>query len=166
MVAYPPTARFPAGLLAHNLQAGDVVVRVHHQSLGPVFFGPKPGVPPQNRFDAPGGEYRIMYAAERLEGAFVETILRRPTGRILRRAQVEDRMWTELRLERALVLAKLFGEGLQFHKIDPSVSASDNYRATRALALALHTDFPELDGLAYRSRFNSDQVCYASSSPR
>lgn len=160
-LAFGPTGRFPAGLLAVERRAGDVVVRVHHQDHGAVFFGPKPGTPPQNRFDAPSGEYRVLYAAERLEGAFVESVLRRPAGRVLRRAFVEERMWTPLRLGRPLILAKVLDEGLQFHRVDAGVSASDDYAASRALALALHTEFPALDGLAYRSRFNNGEVCFA-----
>ena len=129
-LAFGPTGRFPAGLLAVERRAGDVVVRVHHQDHGAVFFGPKPGTPPQNRFDAPSGEYRVLYAAERLEGAFVESVLRRPAGRVLRRAFVEERMWTPLRLGRPLILAKVLDEGLQFHRVDAGVSASDDYAAS------------------------------------
>jgi hypothetical protein len=29
------------------------------------------------------------------------------------------------------------------------------------LALALHNDFPALEGLAYRSRHNNGEICYA-----
>lgn len=160
-VAFGPTSRFPAGLLAVELPVGEIVVRVHHRDRGSIFFGPTHGVPPQNRFDAPSGEYRVLYAAERLEGAFVESVLRRPAGRVLRRAFVEERMWTPLRFGRSVTLAKILDEGLQFHHIDASVSASDDYAGSRALALALYTDFPSLDGLAYRSRFNNGEVCFA-----
>ncbi|MQU90758.1 hypothetical protein CN204_03505 [Sinorhizobium meliloti] len=89
------------------LDAGDVVVRVHQKIHGAIFFGPAPGATPQGRFDAPAGQYRLLYVAQRLEGAFVETVLRRPANRIVRRAFVEERMWTPLRLHRQLVLAKL-----------------------------------------------------------
>jgi len=70
-------------------------------------------------------------------------------------------MWTRLRPARSLTLAKILDEGLQFHGVDASVSASEDYAASRAFALALHTDFPKLDGLAYRSRFNNGEICYA-----
>ncbi|WP_325052344.1 RES family NAD+ phosphorylase [Sinorhizobium meliloti] len=36
-----------------------------------------------------------------------------------------------------------------------------DYAPSRALALALHEDYPDLDGLAYRSRHNNGEVCYA-----
>jgi RES domain len=160
-VVFEPTSRFPAGLLAVELPAGEIVVRVHQQNKAAVFFGPKAGFPPQNRFDAPRSEYRTLYAAERLEGAFVESVLRRPAGRILRRGYVEERVWTPLRLVRTARLAKLLDEGLQFHRVDASVSAVDDYAEARSLALALYTDFPKLDGLTYRSRFNNGEICFA-----
>lgn len=136
-------------------------MRVHRKQQGPVFFGPGPGKPPQNRFDAPEGEYNLLYAAQRLEGAFVETVLRRPVGRIVKRAFIEQRMWTPLRLERALTLAKIMDEGLLFHGVDAAVTASEDYAASRNLALSLFEDFPSVDGLVYRSRHNNGEVCYA-----
>ncbi|MDW9741823.1 RES domain-containing protein [Sinorhizobium meliloti] len=89
MPAYTaPTARFPSGLRIAALDAGDVVVRVHQKIHGAIFFGPAPGATPQGRFDAPAGQYRLLYVAQRLEGAFVETVLRRPANRIVR-----ERSW-------------------------------------------------------------------------
>lgn len=159
-IAFGPTSRFRAGLLAVELGVGEIMVRVHHQNNGAIFFGPNPGTLPRNRFDAPSGEYRVLYTAERLEGAFAECILKRP-GRVVRRAFVEEQMWTPLRLGRSVILAKVMDEGLHFHGVDASVSASEDYGASRALALALHTDFPNLDGLAYQSRVNNREVCFA-----
>lgn len=159
--SFPPTARFPAGLLPTQLDAGEIIVRIHRKGQGAVFFGPSAGKPPQNRFDAPAGEYGVLYAAQRLEGAFVETLLRRPVGRIVRRDFIEERQWTPIRLERPLILAKIMDEGLLFHGVDASVSASDDYGPSRALALDLYKDFPSLEGLAYRSRHNNGEICYA-----
>jgi hypothetical protein len=50
---------------------------------------------------------------------------------------------------------------LHWHGTDAAVSASDNYVASRRLALALHAAFPDIDGLAYRARHNNGEVCYA-----
>lgn len=156
-----PTPRFPSGLRSTILDAGDILVRVHRKSQGAIFFGPAPGIGPQNRFDAPAGQYRMLYAAQRLEGAFVETVLRRPGNRIVKRAFVDERMWTPLRLQRSLVLAKIMDEGLLYHGVDASISATDDYGPSRALALALHEDYSGLDGLAYRSRHNNGEICFA-----
>ena len=144
-----------------ELDAGEIIVRIHRKRQGAVFFGPSADKGPQNRFDAPAGEYGILYAARRLEGAFVETLLRRRSGRIVRRDFIEERQWTPLRLLRPVTLAKIMDEGLLFHGVDASVSASDNYAPSRALALDLYNDFPSVEGLAYRSRHNNGEVCYA-----
>jgi RES domain len=155
-----PLARFPRGLLWINLPAGEILIRVHHWKSGPIHFGPSPPQPPKNRFDAPHGEYRILYAAAGLEGAFVETILRNPR-RVLRRAFVEERVWTGLGIERTLTIAKIFDEGLHFHGVDAGMIGTDDYTVSRELALALYQKFPKLDGLGYRSRYNNGEICYA-----
>ncbi len=48
-----------------------------------------------NRFDAPGGEFGVLYTAVDIEGAFVETILRR-NGRLIRREKIAERLWVEI----------------------------------------------------------------------
>jgi hypothetical protein len=148
-------------MLAETIPAGGVLIRAHHLGHGPVWFGPRPGFPPQQRFDAPAGEFRVLYCAARLAGAFVEAILRRPAGRIVRRAYVEERGWTELTTTRVLRLAKLRDEGLHWHGTDAAISASGDYRIARRTALALYAAFPEADGIAYRARHNNGEICYA-----
>lgn len=152
--------RFASGLLAIDLSAGVEFIRIHQTVHGPVFFGPRAGVQPQNRYDAPNGQYRMLYGAEELSGAFVEAVLRRP-GRILRRAFVEERAWSILRVRRPLKLAKLYDEGLQWHGVHAGTIGVDEYTPSRQLALDFYVEFPSLDGLAYRSRYNNGQICFA-----
>ncbi len=156
-----PTSLFPRGVLAEIVPAGSVIIRMHHQAHSPLWFGPRPGTPPQHRFDAPAGEYRVLYCAARLAGAFVESVLRKPAGRIVARAYIDERVWSEVTVRRALRLAKLRDEGLHWHGTDAAISASDDYTAPRRLAIALHTAFPDVDGVAYRARHNNGEVCYA-----
>ena len=159
--AAAPAALFPRGVLAEIVPAGSVIIRIHHQAHSPLWFGPQPGTPPQHRFDAPAGEYRVLYCAARLAGAFVESVLRKPAERIVARAYVDERMWSGSTVRRALRLAKLRDEGLHWHGTDAAISASNDYTTSRRLALALHTAFPDLDGVAYRARHNNGEVCYA-----
>jgi hypothetical protein len=135
-------------------------VRVHQKIHSPVFFGPASGASPQNRFDAPGGEYLILYGARELPGAFVETVLRKP-GRVLRRAVVDDRAWSRLQVLRPVRIAKLYDEGLHWHGLDAGYLSIDNYAPSRRLALDLYLAFPDLDGIAYRSRYDNGQICFA-----
>ena len=152
--------RFANGVLPLDVPQGAEFVRVHRQSDGPVFFGPAPGRPPSNRFDAPSGQFRTLYGAIALPGAFVETVLRRP-GRILRRIEADGRAATRLQTQRPLQLAKIMDEGLQWHGVHAGEISIDDYGPSRQLALDLFEAFPAIDGLAYRSRFNNGQVCFA-----
>lgn len=151
-----PTARFPNGLLSDTLPEGTRLVRVHWTTADPLGFS----VGRANRFDCPGAQFGVLYAAADIEGAFVETVLRR-NGRLIRRERVEARSWIEITLGRPLVVARLHGNGLLWHGQDASISTASDYREARGLSLALHEDFPDLDGIAYRSKHDNDRLCYA-----
>lgn len=152
---------FPGGLLAESLDPGAVLNRVHRSAVGPIWFGPGPDGPPMGRFDAPQGEFRVLYAAANLAGAFAESVLRRPGVRILRREFIAARTCSFLLVKGALTVAKLYDEGLAVHGLDAAQAATPDYKHTQALALAFHQAFPDLDGLAYRSRIDNGQICYA-----
>jgi RES domain len=161
MMAGPaPTFTFPSGLLALMLPAGTALIRIHRLIDGPVWFGPRPGAPPQYRFDAPGGEFRTLYAAQSLTGAFVETVLR-SSRRIVAPSFVNDRGWTAMSATRSLKLAQIFDRGLVWHGVDAAICSANSYANSQALALALYSAFPDLDGLAYRARHNNGEICYA-----
>ena len=154
------SSRFDKGLLPVEIPKDAELVRIHWQTNGPVFFGPKPGNSASNRFDAPSSEYRVLYAAADLPGAYVETVLRRPF-RVMRRSEADDRAATRLQIQRPLKLAKVMDEGLQWHGIHAGEISVDDYGPSRQLARAFHTAFSDIDGLAYRSRYNNGQVCFA-----
>lgn len=151
---------FPKGALTIDLPAGANFVRIHRLKDHPIWFGPKPGTPPNYRFDAPAGEYRTLYAAETLVGAFVETILR-SNRRVLAPAFLHDRKWSILRVARPLRIAKLYDNGLLWHGVDASICAGNSYAEPQQLALALFNAFPDVDGIAYRARHNNGEICYA-----
>ena len=158
-----PTPSFPRGIRVETLPVASEVVRIHLNTNGPVWFGPAPGLAPKYRFDAPSGEYRVCYAAQRLEGAFVESILHGcAKTTILARAFVEERSYCHLKVGRDLRLAKLYDDGLLFHCTDAAISACDDYAEPRRVALALFTEAATpLDGIAYRSRHNNGELCFA-----
>jgi hypothetical protein len=156
------TASFPKGVKTEILPAGAKILRIHHEDNGAIWFGPMPGKPAAYRFDATSGEYRVMYAAAAMDGAFAETILHGKTeSQIVSRAFLEQRAWTELTVQRPLTLMKLYDDGLFWHRTDARISAADDYRAPRKLAIDAFQECPALDGLTYRSRHNNGELCYA-----
>ncbi|MCJ8508634.1 RES family NAD+ phosphorylase [Rhizobium lemnae] len=147
-------------LLVLSLPANSHFVRIHQAVHSAVWFGPAPGAGPAYRFDAPSGQYRTMYAAQQLEGAFAETILRR-ANRIIARPYVELRQWSVIETARELSLLKLFDEGLVWHGVTADICSGDDYRISQSFAAALYASHSGLDGIAYRARHNNGQICYA-----
>jgi hypothetical protein len=157
-----PTATFRRGIKSEILETKSSIVRIHHKDNGAIWFGPKTGLPPAYRFDAPAAEYRMMYAAVAIDGAFVETILHGKTEeQIVSRAYVDQRAWTEFTTLRPLKLMKLYDEGLFWHGTDASISAMPSYAKSREIALAAFREGPDLDGITYRSRHDNGELCFA-----
>jgi hypothetical protein len=158
----PPTATFRRGIKSEILETDFTIIRIHNKDNGAIWFGPKPGLPPAYRFDAPAAEYRTMYAAVAIEGAFVETILHgKAEEQIISRAYVEQRAWTEFTTVRPLKFMKLYDDGLFWHGTDAGISALPSYTRSRQIALAVFREGPDLDGIAYRSRHDNGEICVA-----
>jgi hypothetical protein len=156
-----PAPLFPNGLKSEELPIGSEVIKIHQKAYGALWFSPAPGKPAAYRFDAPAGQYRIMYTARSLDGAFVETVLRKSAGRILREEFVEERAWSVMTASRPLVLAKLYDEGLLWHGTDAAIGSADDYIAPREMAVNLHREFAAVDGIAWRARHDNGELCYA-----
>lgn len=166
MPAAPPNlaaaASFPRGIRVVRLSRGQTMFRIHRNKNGPIWFGPADASPPKNRFDSPNRLYRVFYAAKTLQGAFVEAILHdRPGLRFLAQSYLDDYAFTPITVERSLLLAKLYDDGLAFHGVDAQISASNGYTASRRIAETLFAEAPKLNGIAYRSRHNNGELCYA-----
>lgn len=73
---YQPESGLPGGLPLADIEHGTTWWRIHKTPHALVFFGPAPGDPPTYRFDASGGEYRILYVGQTLSAAYVETLPR------------------------------------------------------------------------------------------
>jgi len=118
---------------------------------------------PRYRFDAPAGEFGVLYAAFDLGTAFAETVLRTtpqeiPAGEepLLTYEELARRRVVQLRSVtggRALRLVKLYDEGLAAAKVDNRIAADDDYATTRLWAKAFHDHPEKVDGIAYLSRF-------------
>lgn len=148
----------PADCLVTRLSAGTRITRVHWRGNDPVWFGPAHGKSPENRFDAPAGEFGTLYAAQELRGSFAEVVLRK-RARIIAWPLVEKRSWSILELQRAITVAQLHGDGLAWHGVTAEISTGYDYAESRALSLAFHS--AGLDGIAYRGQHNNDAICYA-----
>lgn len=98
--------------------------------------------------------------AEQFEGAFVETVLRNPQLRFVSEKYIMARAVSELTCNRELKLVDLNGRGLSRVGITNAISTGP-YTPCWAWSdyFWSHRDRP--DGIAYASRHNPRQICYA-----
>jgi hypothetical protein len=129
--------------------------RIHRSDRDPAFWG-KTG---DNRFDAPAGEFGVLYAASDQYGAFIETC-----GGLLNRTVTSSflgaRGWARVMPARDLKLVDLSGSGLARIGADERLCSGEHDVAQqRALALWQHP--ATVDGIHYRARHDPSRASVA-----
>ncbi len=140
------------------IRADKAWFRLHRADRSPLFFG-RTGA---NRFDAPDGEFGVLYLGDSLHCCFVETYGRSDRGdhRIVTRRELIERNFSEVEFTRSLRIVDLAGAGLARLGADNRLATSDYFIAQRwSHALWSHPDLP--DGLLYRSRHDPSRRCLA-----
>lgn len=150
------TARLPIT----TVPAGQGLHRIHRSHLEPVFYGPGAGVDPIYRFDSASGRFGVLYIGHAFAGAFAETILRNPQRLMVSEREIISRSVTELLSRKDLRMVTMHGSGLQALGTDNSISTGP-YEPCGAWADALWDHPEEPDGIAYLSRHDPGEVCYA-----
>jgi len=140
--------------------AGTVLHRIHPRALGALFFGPPPGSPPRNRWDAPDGGFGVCYLAEQPHVAFAETFLRVPGIMLLEMEDVEQRCLARVRARRDLRLIPAHGLGLHALAATAAI-CSGPYAVSQTWAAAFHGHESKPDGIRYRARHDDDGFAIA-----
>ncbi len=150
------------GLLVADRAPGTIYWRIcKADAPTAIWFGPAPGSPPENRFDAPNGEYRICYLGASREASFAEVFLRNPPVEVISESDVEARRIAEIQVVRALRVAVFHGRGLARARTTGTVSTGADYAESRAAALAIWTAHADLDGIEYRARHDDSELSIA-----
>lgn len=141
-----------------ELPSGTILRRFYQLRFEPIYFDPSL----RGRFNAPDGSYGVLYGARTIDGAFAETFLREPGRTLLPPDFVAARGYVELRSTRPLKLIELGGKGLAPLGATAEILHSGlPYDVPQAWSKALH-DHPEMaDGIAYGSRHDDQELCYA-----
>lgn len=142
-----------------SLDVGRTLHRVHRTVYDARHFVRRAAGKAGGRFDAPAGEYGALYLGSTIDVALAEALLREPQRMFIAAQEIEDRSRTEVSIVRPLTLVKLFDEGLKRLGLDSLVSATADYGMTRAIGLRLYQTYPDVDGLAWRSRINNGLKC-------
>ncbi len=130
-------------------------MRIHPSSRSPLHFGRTA----QNRFDAPAGQFGVLYVAADAHGAFVETFGHETGVRFVTSAELEKRGLATIMHARPLRLADLRGDGLARMGADAALTGGLDYELSRRWARAIHDHPRKPDGIAYRARHDPSRTC-------
>lgn len=142
----------------HILKRGASLHRFFNKRYHPIHFDRSAN----GRFNAPGGEFGVLYVAEQRTGAFAETFLRMPGRTQIPLDLLAAKAYVRLELARAVKLALLSGPGLARVGATAEVChRSRPYRVPQAWSKALHDHAAKLDGIAYTARHDDQTLCIA-----
>ena len=119
--------------------------RIHRAVHEPLFFGKGA----KNRFDAPEGEFGVLYAGMDAHCAFIETFGHSTGIRVVTAAELDVRELSLLRASRSLRLVDLRAEGLARMGADAELTSGPDYPLAQP------------DGLIYLARHDPSRSSVA-----
>jgi RES domain len=156
----PPPADLPSRApLIHVSTETDIWYRSHSMDKGPLFFGKTM----TQRWDAPAGEFGVLYLGSDEFCAFMESIGRSVLRtRLVPRTLVQQKGVSRVRFTKSLRLIDLVSSGgLARIGAEGSLSSGSGYKNSQRWSKALR-DHPEKpDGIYYRSRHDPSRTACA-----
>ncbi len=131
-------------------------MRIHRRGREALYFGRSRDA----RFDAPGGEYGVLYLGADAHCAFAETFGQSTGVNTVTTRALSERVLSRVEAARPLRLVDLTGPGLARLGADERLCAGEHAVAQRwTLALWQHPEAP--DGPLYRARHDPSRLCAA-----
>jgi hypothetical protein len=141
-----------------ELPAGESLHRFYAAKRDPIFFDTST----MGRFNAPDASYGVLYSAKEIAGAFAETFLRTPGRTLIDADLLQRKAYLRFSTNRNLKLIRFAGPGLARLGATAEVSHSGlPYDVPQTWSKALYGYPVEADGLAYFSRHDDAELCYA-----
>ncbi len=155
----PPADLHGREPLIHIASKADVWFRSYRTGCDPVFFGKSQ----TNRWDAPGGEYGVLYLGGDEYCAFMESIGRGALRtRFIPASQLRHGRLCRIRFSRDLRLVDLAGSGgLTRVGAEGSIASGCGYRNSQRWSHALRSHPAKPDGIYYRSRYDPARTACA-----
>lgn len=144
----PPLVRVPAS---------QALWRVHASSLGPIWYGRKA----DKRFDDPAGGFGVLYLGESPAVAVLETLVRGSDRCVVDQQEWDLRSVTPVYLAEDLRVLRFEGPGLRRFGIGAERAHAGGYAECQELSAALHERHVDVDGIQFRSRWDTSQLCWA-----
>ncbi len=154
----PPADLVRRNPLVTTLSRGSLLHRFHSKPHAPIHFDRSQG----GRFNAPDGQYGVLYAATAREGAFAETFLRVPGRTLISLELVKAKAYAQISVSRPVRIIRLAGPGLARVGATAEVChTSQSYGVPQAWSRALHDHPLAADGIAYSARHDDQAECIA-----
>ncbi len=153
----------PADLVARKpalvtIAAGTILHRFYGAAYDPIFFDTSD----LGRFNAPDASYGVLYCARTGKGALAETFLRTPGRRVVDPGLLATKGYARLASTAELTLISMVGPGLAIIGATAEITSSGPpYPVPQSWSGALRAHPVAADGIAYRSRHDDDEICYA-----
>lgn len=138
----------------------QVLWRVHRLEHDALWFGPAAGHPPQGRFDAPAGEFGVCYFAATPGVAILETVVRGLKVPIISRTVLQGRGLSAVALAEPLRMLQLEGKGLASFGLSAHEISGPDLGDCQDLARQVHEALDGVDGIQYRSRWDTSELCW------
>lgn len=131
--------------------------RVHESSFGAIWYGARA----DKRFDDPTGAFGVLYLGESPAVAVLETLVRGSDRCIVDQREWDRRSVSQVYLASALRLLQFEGPALPKFGIGAERAHAGGYGECQELSAALHAQHPNVDGIQFRSRWDTSQLCWA-----
>lgn len=131
--------------------------RFHSRQHGAIYFSKRAN----HRWDDPLKEFGVLYAAERWDGAFVETVLHRPDQREIVRDDCVNLAVSHIRFKSELLLVDVTDQKtLRKLGVDEELTKGP-YSRSQALARQIYECDERIGGILYKSKLAPPECCVA-----
>jgi hypothetical protein len=153
--------RLPKAPPIVDVSVTQVLWRVHQLAHEPVWFGPAPGNPPHGRFDAPDHEFGVCYLGATPGVTILETLVRGLKVPIIPRSALQMRGLSAIALAEPLRMLQLEGKGLPSFRVSAHEICGPDAADCQDFARRVHAKLMDVDGIQYRSRWDTSELCWA-----
>lgn len=140
-----------------TIQVARPLWRVHETRLGAIWYGKRA----DKRFDDPAGVFGVLYLGESPAVAVLETLVRGSDRCIVDQGEWNLRSVSRAYLAAELRMLQFEGSALRRFGIGAERAHAGSYGECQELSAALHARHPEVDGIQFRSRWDTSQLCWA-----
>lgn len=135
------------------------LLRVHRTGRGAIWFGP--GAKAVGRFDDPALGFGVCYLGETPGVAALETLVRGASRCIVDRGEWEARSVSRVHLTAKLRMLQFEGARLPAFGIGADRAHAGVYDECQQLAADVHATLLDVDGIQFRSRWDTSRLCWA-----